>query len=138
MSMGVHPCSQGRSQVLGGDTITLQKLESTIFPPKGVFTFCSQMTPEESDFLDVSRSCQQEAGALRLTPEPSPTLGQTGATPYFSTKDIPPEPTHLDPLGYPIPPPPQPCCHVVPSELAESGSLTQGSRQGARPVQVMA
>ena len=53
LRLDVSGCPQGRPQVLGGDTVTLQKLESTIVPLKGMFTFSSQMTPEESDFLET-------------------------------------------------------------------------------------
>lgn len=51
MSMGVHPGPQGSPQMLGGDTVTLQKLESKVSPPqRGVYFFGAQRPQKKVTF----------------------------------------------------------------------------------------
>lgn len=77
MSMGVHPGPQGSPQMLGGDTVTLQKLERKVSPPqRGVYFFGAQRPQKKVTFY---KPCQQEAGAPPSTPMPSSALGQPWA-----------------------------------------------------------
>ena len=118
MSMGVHPGTQGRPQMLGGDTITLQKLESKVFPPlEGCLLFWSPKTPEESDFLETvsarSRCPTFHPHALLSS---RAALGQLR---YFSMPKVSLQSCPMDPLGYPIPP-------LLPTTVLPCGPLRTG------------